>query len=408
MKKGREGPRVLYVVYWGAAEPLGQALVIPAVERLQALGAGLTLVTFDKPEDLADRTRVAAIRARLGGLGIRWLSLRYHKRPQAPAKLLDMAAGLAASLSFGLGRTDIVHARTFFGGVIGLFVAPLLRASLIFHNEGFYPDEMVDGGAWQEDSVRHRTARQLEEALYGRADGIITLSHRARQAVEGRPRVTDRKTPVVVVPSVVDLARFRPRPNGGRGNGAMRLVYTGSIGYRYLFEKVARFCKVAAQELGGLRLRVLTRTDPRLVAQILRSSGLAEESWSVEAKPYEAMPEELAPNDAGLFFLTQGRSEHGCSPTKIGEYWACGLPVVTTPNVSDTDAIIREEGVGVIVPEHSDEAYRQAARRLMTLLGEADLRERCRRAAERHYSLEAACRTQMELYSTLLRGEAGV
>ncbi len=49
-----DGPRILYLVYWGAGEPLGQALVLPSVKRLAQLGARITLVTFEKPESPRD------------------------------------------------------------------------------------------------------------------------------------------------------------------------------------------------------------------------------------------------------------------------------------------------------------------------------------------------------------------
>src|SRR5271167_4342580 len=56
-----ERPAILYLVYWGALEPLGQALVLPSVRRLAQLGARVTLVTFDKAEDLCQREQVEAI-----------------------------------------------------------------------------------------------------------------------------------------------------------------------------------------------------------------------------------------------------------------------------------------------------------------------------------------------------------
>ena len=62
---GAEGPSVLYISYWGAAEPLGQSLVLPAVLRLADLGVALTLVTFDKPADFALPGRRDAIAAEL-------------------------------------------------------------------------------------------------------------------------------------------------------------------------------------------------------------------------------------------------------------------------------------------------------------------------------------------------------
>jgi len=62
----RSRPRVLYLVYWGAAEPLGQSLVLPAVKRLARLGVDLSLVTFEKPKDLEREGFIGDIRDSLG------------------------------------------------------------------------------------------------------------------------------------------------------------------------------------------------------------------------------------------------------------------------------------------------------------------------------------------------------
>ena len=391
------GPGVLYLVYWGAVEPLGQALVLPSVRRLAQLGANVTLVTFDKAEDLRRREQVGVIRRDLDARGIRWISLRYHRRPQIPAKLYDACAGWVTAIVGQLrGRTAIVHARTFVGGLMGLPLARLLRARFVYHNEGFYPDEQVDGGIWVAGSVRHRIARRLEMELYAHADGIIALSERARAAIETLP-------PVMVVPSAVDLDRFRrSEARGSVRRDGLRLIYTGSVGARYRLDSAARFAAVAAEKLGRVTLRVVTHADRRLVEETLGASGLARDAWSVDSVPHAAVPAELGRHDAGLFFLTQGLSEQGCSPTKIGEYWACGLPVVTTPNVSDTDEIVRRERVGVVVKEHSETGYSEAVRTLAKLLEDPELKVRCRRAAETHYALGPACERQMALYREVL------
>lgn len=395
---------VLYVAYWGAAEPLGQSLILPSLKRLSEHGIRFTLVTFDKTHDVRNAEEIAAIRQELEQHGIRWISLRYHKAPQAPAKLFDVAHGLARSLLRRLhGRFDVVHARTFVGGLIGLPLAALLRTKLIYHNEGFYPDEQVDGGVWAEGSLRHRLARSLEASLYSRADAIIALSHRAKAEIATLPSVRRRHTPVTVAPSTVDLDRFQyPEDRSADHRDGVRLVYVGSIGLRYLFDRAVAFAAVTSEELGRVRLSVLTRADRASVGRVLGASELPATAWSVDTVPHAAMPKELLQHDAGLFFLTQGLSEHGCSPTKVGEYWACGLPVITTPNVSDTDEIVRRERVGVIVPDHSPAGYRAAARELGFLLKDPDLPARCRRAAEAHYSLADACQRQVGLYETLL------
>src|SRR6185436_616417 len=85
---------VVYVVYWGAAEPLGRSLVLPSIVALARAGVRLTLVTFEKRSDLEDAATLGEIRSRLGDAGARWVPLRYHKRPKWPATAADIAAGV--------------------------------------------------------------------------------------------------------------------------------------------------------------------------------------------------------------------------------------------------------------------------------------------------------------------------
>ena len=398
-----EGPRVLYVVYWGALEPLGRTLVLPAVARLAAAGVDLTLVTFDKPADWVEPA-VAEVRAELARANVSWIPLRYHKRPKIPATAFDLAAGVLCGWTAGRGkRFDVVHARTFAGGLIGLALAPLVGAKLVYHNEGFYPDEQVDGGVWRAGSLPHRVARALERRLYDHADGIIAMSRRSRDAISAAPAVRARATPVVVVPSCVDVERFPSPPARVRRAGdRLRLVYVGSVGARYRLDAVARFAAVASRRAAGVELRVCTREDASRVADILTGAGLPPSAFSIAAVAPSAIPAELASRDAGLLFYAPGSSAYGGSPTKIGEYWAAGLPIVASANAGDVDEIVARERVGVIVDGIDDRAYTAALDRLLPLLEEPGLAARCRAAAERHYGLESACLEQAGLYRRLL------
>jgi glycosyltransferase involved in cell wall biosynthesis len=398
-------PRVLYLVYWGAAEPLGQSLVLPAVKRLASLGVDLSLVTFEKPHDLEQDWLIQGIRDSLDDHGIRWMPLRYHRRPKNPATAFDLAQGCARSIMTRLRfRPDIIHARTFIAGLMGVVLAPLLGVKLIYHNEGFYPDEQVDAGVWRAGSLSHRLTKKLERKIYARADGIIVMSNRAREVVESIPTLSRGGTPVVVVPSCVDLDHFDGPRARKTVQSRLRLVYIGSVGGRYILDRIGRFTAIASEMLSDVHLRVLTRADPALVASMLESGGLKRSGWSLDSVTRDRMPDELAGQEAGLFFLSRGLSEHGCSPTKIGEYWAMGFPVVTTPNVGDTDAIIRRDRVGVIVNDHSDAEYRRAVGELQLLLSDGKLASRCRRAAESHYALPPACQRQVDLYRQVMLG----
>jgi glycosyltransferase involved in cell wall biosynthesis len=398
---------VLYIVYWGALEPLGRALVLPSVKRLSALGARITLVTFDKPDDLESPDDVERIGGSLREAGVRWLPLRYHKRPKVPATAFDVAHGIARGIVERIReRPDVVHGRTFIGGLTALAIARLTRTRLIYHNEGFYPDEQVDGGVWDEGSMPHRLARWLEKRLYMRSDAIFSLSVAGKRIIESLDGVQAKGTPVIVVPSAVDLARFSmPERAAPHGDSSLRLVYVGSVGGRYLLDRVGRFAQVARQARPETHLQLLSHADPAVVREMLSSCGLPDDAWSSKFVPHEKLAEELGHEDAGLFFLTRGIGAAGFSPTKVGEYWATGMPVISTTGMADVDEIIRQERVGVVVREHTDDAYREAVRELLSLMDDPELPARCRSAAEQHYGLEAACERQMEIYEKLARDE---
>jgi len=393
-------PRVLYVTYWGALEPLGQSLVVPALEEMAGRGAAFSLVTFEKPNDQGSEGLVHETSERLRDRGIPWVPLRYHKKPRLPATLFDTLNGWRAGVSRGRRwRAQLVHARTFVGGLIGRAIATTLRIPFLYHNEGFYPDEMVDGGFWAADSPMHRVTRGLERRLYESADGLIVLSSPAARRVEDLPSVRQRRTPVIVVPSCVDLQRFVPAPAPPRAS-PLRLVHSGGVGGRYQLDRVGRFVALLAERT-PVRLAVLTREPRAVVAGMLAAGGLPERLWESSFVPHTEMPARLASEEVGLHFLVRGMSELGGSPTKIGEYWACGLPVITTPGAGDTDELIDRHRCGVIVPEHTDAAYRRAAADLQELLADPDLRGRCRAAAEAHYALGPACERQVRLYRDL-------
>jgi glycosyltransferase involved in cell wall biosynthesis len=79
------------------------------------------------------------------------------------------------------------------------------------------------------------------------------------------------------------------------------------------------------------------------------------------------------------------------SPTKIGEYLAAGLPVVSTAHIGDLDEMLAGGGnqrLGVIVTEDSEAAYEKAAHELIALMQTEGVRERCRVAARQLLDLE--------------------
>jgi len=163
----------------------------------------------------------------------------------------------------------------------------------------------------------------------------------------------------------------------------------------------------------GLRWQVWTQSDPRRLRRRLAERGV-NGRVAIGSVPAEALPAKLAGSQAGLSFRKPGLSALAASPTKVGEYLAAGLPVIASPGVGDTDALLTgheatgRAPVGVIVRRFSKEAYREAVLQLAALLNDPDTPKRCRRAAEEHLDLtRVGWARYRQVYNTLIGPAAG-
>src|SRR5262249_54348157 len=109
----------------------------------------------------------------------------------------------------------------------------------------------------------------------------------------------------------------------------------------------------------------------------------------------EDLPDVLKRARAGISFIKPCTSKLASSPTKVAEYLAAGLPVLSTAGIGDTDAVLRGVDastggpVGVIVGDLCETGYEAAARELLGLLGEPETPRRCRDVARHQFDLES-------------------
>ena len=82
-------------------------------------------------------------------------------------------------------------------------------------------------------------------------------------------------------------------------------------------------------------------------------------------------------------------SKLASSPTKNGEYLACGLPLILNAGIGDSDALINEWQAGVLIDDFTDEAFAEAASKIEAMARTPGAREKARRVAEQVFHLEA-------------------
>jgi glycosyltransferase involved in cell wall biosynthesis len=108
------------------------------------------------------------------------------------------------------------------------------------------------------------------------------------------------------------------------------------------------------------------------------------------ASPAE-VPQWLGAADLGLALIHATFSMQAVAAIKTGEYLLCGLPVLASKGVGDTEAVI-EPGVGHCIGEPDDAALSAAADWFVdrVLPNRAEFAKRCRAVGLQHFSLDAA------------------
>jgi len=382
----------------GLSEPLLYSQALNYLKALSRKGVDILILSFEKG-DLLDKEKERSIREDLGKAGIKWSFLIYHKRPQFLSKPYDMARGafriFYLMLKDGIG---IVHARGTFCAILGILPCVLLRRKMLFDMRGLMAEEYADAGLWEKGSFSYRIVSALEFYFIKRSEEIIVLTNKARDFLASRGRVKN----VTVIPTCVDLDRFNPIGSPASKNG-MTLIYAGSVGTWYMISEMMDFYQELISFNRDSLFFILSQTQKTYIEQYI-PEGLNGKVVVDSAGP-EDVPSFMSRATMGIFFIKPCFSKTASSPTKFGEYLACGLPVVINKGVGDTEEIVRENRVGVVVDAFTPAEYRGRIVEMNRLLSEGGvLRKRCRAVAERYFSLREGSEAYWDIYRRIKKG----
>jgi L-malate glycosyltransferase len=273
-------------------------------------------------------------------------------------------------------QPDVVHAHVYSAALPALVLARLARAPLVVseHYTGFQRG-LVTG-----------SDRLVAKAAFRGADLLAPVSEDLARTL--RPLAP--RTPVRVMPNVVDTDVFHPPPE--RGSGPVRLLCVGFLtekkGHADLLEAMAALDRddVVLDLVGDGELR-----DE--LEQRARALGLADRVLFLGQRLKHEVAQHM--REAHLFVLP---SLFENLPVVLIEGMASGLPSVAT-NVGGVSELI-DEDVGALVPARDPPALARAISDTLARLDDFEPERLAARARER-YSYEAVGRTWNEVYDSL-------
>lgn len=200
-------------------------------------------------------------------------------------------------------------------------------------------------------SFRIKELDKIENCIVINSARIFCVSNVLKQYLLGKYPIGDDK--IMVVPTLVDTEIFNYNPivrsEVRRKFGIEQrtvFIYSGGLAKWQLPEKVTQLFKKLKHKIQDAFIIFLTH-DPDSAAGYFRD--IKKGDYLLGYAPYEKIPEYLNAADMGILLREDNPVNHVASPTKFGEYLCCGLPVLLTRGIGDTEEVILDTGGGLII-----------------------------------------------------------
>ena len=165
-------------------DPLGQSQVLPYLVKLSQYGYQFTLLTFEKKNRYRKEGKL--IKEICTSSGINWQPLVFTKNPPILSKIYDRwQMKRKAGQLHSRYRFDMIHCRSYIAAEMGLALKKQTGVKFLFDMRGFWADEKVDAGQWNQSSLFFRKVyrhyKQKEKEFLLRADAIVSLTQAAKE-----------------------------------------------------------------------------------------------------------------------------------------------------------------------------------------------------------------------------------
>ena len=392
----------LYLSRNGLLEPLGQSQVFAYLRGLSR-DYNITLITYEKDEDWADKARLQKARRDCKDLGIRWLPQHFRQRPKIVAPAFSMIR-MVWLVRREVRRRGIrlIHARSNIPAATAIAVSWITGVPFLFDLRSLFPEELITARRMRRGSFLHRAIIWAERVCLAKSAAVISQTHVAVNHLKSVYPTELKNQRLVMIPTCADLDRFTPpldRPSGPTVHGCIGTILSGWFRTDWL----AAWLSAVAQNDTDARFEIVTRDDADRVRVALDPMNKFGDRLTIGPRPSEEMPTAVRGHDLTVMFYAGGEvSELGRSPTRMAEVLGCGLPVVANEGVGDVADIIRRYNVGVVVKDGSQAAMMAALDELKALRSDPNLPSRCLKAAEEVFSLQAGTEAYRKLYAKIL------
>lgn len=402
---------ILYLSYDGISDPLGQSQILPYLRGLAAKGSIINLITAEKKIQKQDLIR---IKKELQEVGIYWEYINYTKRPPIISTLFDIWK-IKRKVSKIVKERDVklIHCRGYITGLVGLSYKLTKSIPFLFDMRGLFADERKDSGNWDIKNPIYNKVykwfKKKEMELFKKADYIISLTEKGKQIIENEI-VKSKNLNIEIIPCCVDLNKFdykkldvflknKIKKELNIPENAVVFTYLGSVGTWYMLDEMIEFFILLSVRIPNSIFLFISNEQPAIIENAVLKNGADINRFRMTSQPSSMVPQFLTVSDWGLFFILPVFSKKASSPTKLAEFLAMGIPVITNTGVGDVDELVNENKAGIIVDGFIEESFNLAIQKIIAF--ERSEKAFYRAISEKYFDVEKGTEKYSEVYKKI-------
>ena len=403
----RPGGNILVLTQWSFKDALVQTYTLPYVgiiRKIVSPDRKLFLIT-------AEQDPIALSSEETDSINTGWAKKNMKLMPQPYRRFgLKKMIGLIGNLLnlyklIKKEKITTIHAVCTPAGGLAWLLSKFTGTRFIVDSYEPHAEAMVENGTWKENGLAYKMLFSFEKKQTANAYALIGTTAGMKQYAADKFGVMVKN--FFVKPACVDLAKFYPREKDPGLLKELHLenkivcVYAGKLGGIYFKDEVFDFIKACDDHWkNDFRFLMLTNAPREEIDAECRRVGLPAETVISRFVFHDKIPAYLSLGDFAINPVKPVPTKKYCTSIKDGEYWAMGLPVVISPNISDDSSIIQRERIGVVMNFSDKAAMETTISEIGAMLNSKDgLKERIVSVAEKYRSYKIANEIYEKIYS---------
>ncbi|GAB4202766.1 MAG: hypothetical protein Fur0023_09000 [Bacteroidia bacterium] len=272
-----------------------------------------------------------------------------------------------------------IHAWCTPAGVFGYILSILTRRPLIIDSYEPHAEAMVEVGEWKKTSLSFRILFYFEKKMTQHALHLIATTESmikeyatSRYGFDASKIYPDRSVGNnwFVKPAGVNLEIFKRdeaqreslRQQFGIDNKIVG-IYAGKFGGIYLEQEFFEWLSVAHHYWKEKFVLILLSSHTKeYIFENCRKYNIPQDIILHFFVPHKEVAKYLNVADFAITPVKPVYTKKFCSPVKDGEYWAMGLPVLITKDISDDSDIIEKNNIGYVLKRLDKDEYLQSVK----------------------------------------------